>query len=75
MSRIEEIYRDWTKEQTDGEELQGVCRKVSDTLEELLGFHKFNEIDNMIMKCVQLERLAAFKGGFQRATEIWKECC
>lgn len=75
MRRIEKIYYDWSEEQSDGEELCNKYHKLADTLEELLGVQRFNEIDKMIMECVQTERLAAFRGGFQQATEIWKECC
>lgn len=74
MSQIENMYYDWSDKTGDSEELTTAYRKLSDKLTELLGVSKFNEIDDMIMECVQIERLASFKGGFQQATAIWKEC-
>lgn len=64
MSQIEKLYREWSEEQINSEELTGK-----------LSFQKFNEIDELIMDCVIAERIEAFKGGFQQATAIWKECC
>lgn len=75
MSQIEKIYYDWSDEQVNTEELKNAYRKVSNTLIDLIGLEKFNEVDEMIMQCVLLERFASFKGGFQQATAIWKECC
>lgn len=75
MSQIEKIYREWSEEQTDSEELTAIYRKIADELKEKLGFQKFNEIDELIMECVIAERIEAFKGGFQQTTAIWKECC
>ena len=75
MSQIEKIYREWSEEQIDSEELTAIYGKITEELREKLGFQKFNEIDKLIMNCVIAERIEAFKGGFQRATAIWKECC
>ncbi|WP_419525736.1 hypothetical protein [Blautia sp.] len=75
MSQIEKIYYDWSDEQVYAEELKNAYRNISNTLIDLIGLEKFNEVDEMIMQCVSLERFASFKGGFQQATAIWKECC
>ena len=75
MSQIEKLYREWSEEQTDNEELTAIYRKIADELKEKLGFQKFNEMDELIMDCVVAERIETFKGGFQQATAIWKECC
>ena len=63
------------EEQIDNEEIIVIYRKIADELEEKLGFQKFNEIDKLIMDCIAAERIKAFKGGFNQATAIWKECC
>lgn len=75
MSQLENIYNNWSDETRDSEELTIAYRKLSDKLTELIGASEFNEIDNMIMECVNIERFASFKGGFRYATAIWKECC
>lgn len=48
MSEIEKIYREWSEEQTDSEELTAIYRKIADELKEKLGFQKFNEIDGVV---------------------------
>lgn len=75
MSQLENMYYDWSDKTGDSEELIIAYRKLSDKLTELLGVSKFNEIDDIIMECIRIERLASFRGGFQQATAIWKECC
>ena len=75
MNQIEKIYIAWSEEQRDNEEIIVIYRKIADELEEKLGFQKFNEIDKLIMDCIAAERIKAFKGGFNQATAIWKECC
>ena len=75
MSKIKEMYEQWSAEQEDSAELAAAYANFSEKLSDLIGFSDFNEIDCMLMECIFLERIAAFKGGFQQATEIWKECC
>lgn len=75
MNQIEVLYREWSEDHADSESTTAIYRKIADELKEKLGFQKFNEIDELIMECVIAERLEAFKGGFQQATAIWKECC
>lgn len=75
MDLVEKIYYDWSDSQSSTAELNKAYKAVADALAELIGIQKFNEIDSLIMECVLMERLACFKGGFQQATAIWKECC
>lgn len=75
MSQIEKLYREWSEEQINSEELTAIYRRIEKELRGKLSFQKFNEIDELIMDCVITERIEAFKGGFQQATAIWKECC
>ena len=75
MSQIESMYYEWSDKTGDSEELTIAYKTLADKLTEMLGKSEFNKIDDMIMECVQIERLASFKGGFQQATAIWKECC
>lgn len=75
MSQIEKLYREWSEEQINSEELTAIYRRIEKELRGKLSFRKFNEIDELIMDCVIAERIEAFKGGFQQATAIWKECC
>lgn len=75
MNQIEVLYREWSEEHADSKEITAIYRKIADELKEKLGFQKFNEIDELIMKCVVAEQIEAFKGGFQQATAIWKESC
>lgn len=75
MSQIEKLYREWSEEQINSEELTAIYRRIEKELRGKLSFQKFNEIDELIMDCVIAERIEVFKGGFQQATAIWKECC
>lgn len=75
MSRLEEMYYDWSENQMDSRELLTAYGKLSDKLKAVLKKEELNEIDEIIMNCVVMERLEAFRGGFKQATEIWKECC
>lgn len=75
MSLIENMYYDWSDDQTDSQELKIAYSKLADEITKLVGIKKHNELDTLIMECVCQERLAAFRGGFQQATSIWKECC
>ena len=74
MNQIEILYREWSEGHTDSKRVTEIYEKIADELKEKLGFQKFNEIDELIMDCVIAEKLEAFKGGFQQATAIWKEC-
>lgn len=74
MNKIEQMYQQWSDGQEDSAELTAAYNNLSEKLSDLIGFYAFNEINCTIMECVVLERIAAFKGGFQQATEIWKEC-
>lgn len=75
MSQIEKMYYDWSDEQANTEELKNAYQKVADVLTKSIDPQKRNEVDDTIMQYVMLERFASFKGGFQQATAIWKECC
>lgn len=64
MSQIEKLYREWSEEQINSEELTAIYRRIEKELRGKLSFQKFNEIDELIMDCVIAERIEAFKGGF-----------
>lgn len=65
MDKIENMYNDWICKKRDSDELKQKYKKLTDTLSNLLGFSKFNEIDDMIMECVIIESLESFKAGFE----------
>ena len=73
MNQIRNMYYDWADAHADSIEVQEAYKKLSDVLEECVGKQKYNEIDDLVMQCVELEKSSAFKGGFQTATMIWKE--
>ena len=75
MGQIEKLYYDWSDEQADTQELRNAYNKLDDEIKKLVGNNIHNELDDLIMECVCQERLSAFRGGFQQATAIWKECC
>lgn len=75
MSQIQDMYYDWAEDHADSSELSKAYKKLSDTLTGMVGEQKYDEIDDLVMQCVELEKSSAFKGGFQKATMIWKECC
>ena len=75
MSLIEEMFYAWSDGQEDCTELKTIYEKLANEISKLASVEKTNELDDLLMECVFLERLAAYKGGFQQATAIWKECC
>ena len=57
MSQIEKLYREWSEEQINSEELTAIYRRIEKKLRGKLSFQKFNEIDELIMDCVIAENL------------------
>ncbi len=75
MSQIEKMFYEWSDEQVDSEVIRDAYRRLENKVKTKLGFEAFNEIDELIMERVLQERLESFRGGFQLATTLWKECC
>lgn len=74
MSKLDELYIMWSEENGDSADLKKAYNDLSERMEKIVGADLYNELDNLIMECVILERMEAFKGGFHQATAIWKEC-
>ena len=47
MSQIEKLYREWSEEQINSEELTAIYRRIEKELRGKLSFQKFNEIDDI----------------------------
>ena len=69
------MFYEWSDEQVDSEVIRNAYQRLENEVKTKLGFEVFNEIDELIMECVLQERLESFRGGFQLATALWKECC
>ena len=75
MSQIEKMFYEWSDEQVDSEVIRNAYQRLENEVKTKLGFEVLNEIDELIMERVLQERLESFRGGFQLATALWKECC
>lgn len=73
MGKLEEMFRDWADDQEDSQEVKEAYEKMGDDLVKEIGMEKFNAIDDLFMRIVMMEKMAAFKGGFRQATALWKE--
>ena len=74
MGKIEEMFYDWADDQKDSPKLKEMYKELEDDLTKQIGEKEYIRIEEMMMNCVLLERTAAFQGGFQQATALWKEC-